>query len=85
MNQPDPQATRATGWALLTTLVVGLLVALFWRNMPDPIPASSSPERFSAERAQSVIAEIARAPHPVGSQENERVRTYLRRQAARFS
>ena len=58
-------------------LVAGLLAAVFWRNLPTPLPAASPAEDFSAERAQTVIAEIARAPHPVGSAENQRVRTFL--------
>ena len=68
---------RRSGTVLLTTLVVCVLAALAGRRMPAPLGAEAAPELFSAARAQAIVAEIARAPHPVGSAEHERVRLAL--------
>ena len=43
----------------------------------DGSPASISETQFSTERAQTILKEISKAPHYVGSQEHENVRNYL--------
>ncbi|HOV59487.1 MAG TPA: M20/M25/M40 family metallo-hydrolase [Candidatus Hydrogenedentes bacterium] len=57
-------------------LVVILLVVLasWWASLPPtPKPATAPPDQFSAERAMVHLKELARAPHPAGSPENDRV------------
>ena len=57
-----------------------LLVALAGMALSEPrgvVPATAPPDEFSAERALQYVREVARAPHPVGSPEHERVRDTL--------
>jgi len=57
-------------------LMVILLTALvsWWASLPPtPKPADAPPDQFSAERAMNYLKELARAPHPAGSPENDRV------------
>jgi hypothetical protein len=44
---------------------------------PQPRPASSPAEEFSADRAFPHVEQIAVVPHPVGSAANARVRDYI--------
>src|SRR5688500_3991360 len=73
----DAHASRATGRILFATLLLSLVAAVLGRKLPDPLPADAPPEEFSAARAQAVVAEIARSPHPAGSPELARVRELL--------
>lgn len=77
MSALETRGSRATGRILLATLVACLLATFFGRRLPAPLPATAPRERFSAERAHRVVAEIARAPHPVESEELARVRAFL--------
>lgn len=63
--------------ALLMALVAGLLLARFEERLPSPVPASAPADTFSAERAMVDVAAMARAPHPIGSPQNQRVRDHL--------
>jgi hypothetical protein len=70
------QARRMCYWSLI------VLSALVWvssvhRQLPAPVPANRSDTVFSSARAMSQLVEIARRPHPIGSPEHERVRSYL--------
>lgn len=70
----------ASRFAAVITLLI--LAALFWGAVeqlqpPAPVPASAPADQFSAERALGKLREIARQPHPTGSEENARVREYL--------
>lgn len=62
-------------------LLVALAGALLWALMavtpPAPSGADAHPTAFSAARAFADIEAIGRAPHPVGSDEDARVRAYL--------
>src|SRR5262245_25445287 len=74
---PERATSRAPGRMLLLTLIAGLAAALVARRLPSALPIDAVPERFAEGRAQALVAEIARAPHPVGSEEHERVRVFL--------
>jgi hypothetical protein len=70
------QARRMWFWSLI------VLSAMVWvssvhRQLPAPVPANRSDTVFSSARAMSQLVEIARRPHPIGSPEHERVRSYL--------
>lgn len=63
-------------------VLIGLLVALVGIGLlPGRLPAvrdaSAPADVFSAERALRHVEAIARAPHPVGSAEHDRVRDHL--------
>ncbi|WP_340315061.1 M20/M25/M40 family metallo-hydrolase [Rhizorhabdus argentea] len=62
-------------------LVAGLAGAILWAVLsvmpPAPRGSDTPPTAFSADRAFMDIVAIGRAPHPVGSPENARVRAYL--------
>lgn len=64
---------------LLLPLALGLALLLtVWSvQTPAPAPVDAPETAFSAGRAMADIREIARAPHPTGSEENTRVRAYL--------
>lgn len=72
-----------TSAGFLAAGLVGLVLAgSIWYSRievspPPVVPASAPATEFSAERAFQYLPHIARAPHPIGSPENTRVRTYL--------
>jgi hypothetical protein len=65
--------------AVLTLLFIALFSFLAIREQqPPPAADASAPAtEFSAARALKHVEQIAQRPHPVGSQEHERVREYL--------
>lgn len=65
--------------ARVIALAVALAGALLWAVLAivPPHPHDRGPAGFAAARAAADIAAIGRAPHPVGSAENQRVRGYL--------
>ncbi|MEO6709375.1 MAG: M20/M25/M40 family metallo-hydrolase [Planctomycetota bacterium] len=77
MSSLERQAGRAIGRVLFVALVLCLFAAIAGRRMPTPLTATAEPQKFSAERAHAVVAEIARAPHPAESKELARVRGFL--------
>jgi hypothetical protein len=67
----------ARGIALAAALVGALLWAVLATRPPAPQGADAPATAFSAARAFADIEAMARAPHPVGSPENGRVRAFL--------
>ena len=68
---------RFAGWIVLFFV---LLVAAFCavrEGVPNPLPATATPDAFSADRALVHLNAFATAPHPIGSAEHDRVRDYL--------
>jgi len=64
---------------LATLLLLSLITAgvMGLQAPPAPVPASAPADQFSAERAMRHVREIARAPHPLGTPEHDRVRDHL--------
>lgn len=58
-------------------VVVGGLNAYVINTPPAPVAADAPADVFSAERAFRHIQECAQKPHPIGSDENARIRDYL--------
>ena len=58
-------------------IVLALFAAVFALRPPSPAPANAPPSAFSAARAMPDVNAIARAPHPIRSAEQSRVRDYL--------
>ena len=70
-----------TSWLVRLGLAVGV-VAIAWVAAlpaipPDPVPASSPKDAFSAARAMEELKVVARAPHPIGSAAQARVRQHI--------
>ncbi|MDF7773673.1 M20/M25/M40 family metallo-hydrolase [Sphingomonas sp. AOB5] len=66
------------GWTNLLVAIAGaILLTVIATTTPSPAPADAPATAFSATRAMVDVREIARAPHPTGSEENRRVRAYL--------
>ena len=70
-----------TSWLVRLGLAVGV-VAIAWVAAlpaipPDPVPASSPKDAFSAARAMEELKVMARAPHPIGSAAQARVRQHI--------
>lgn len=61
-------------WSLVFLLAVIAVVEL---KPPDALPAASPANGFSAERALIHVRALARVPHPIGSEANAAVRSYL--------
>ena len=86
-KKPDPVMTVAPAaegprsrWRGPTTLafLVGLAaIASSSTGLPRPAPANAPDSVFSSSRAMSMLIEIAERPHPAGSPEHARVRSYL--------
>jgi len=62
---------------LLGSLALMFALAVLTLQTPSPRPIDAPPHLFSAERAMVDIRQISRAPHPLGSPENVRVKNYL--------
>ncbi|MDA0327873.1 MAG: M28 family peptidase [Gemmatimonadetes bacterium] len=59
-------------------VILGVCAVASTRSgMPRPVPANAPDTAFSSSRAMSTLIEIARRPHPTGSPEHARVRTFL--------
>ena len=58
-------------------LILVSALALYGTRPPSVVSASAPSNVFSAERARTYLAEIAKKPHPIGSDEAVRVREYL--------
>ena len=65
------------GLVLIALLLALAALALLPGRLPDVRDAPAEAGEFSAERALRHVEQIARAPHPVGSAEHDRVRDYL--------
>ena len=63
--------------AFCLALGVALGIALAAGRPPPPKPATAPPEVFSAGRALTDVAVIAREPHPLGSAANAGARDYI--------
>jgi uncharacterized protein (TIGR03435 family) len=70
-------ATRAARYAVLAGLVLWIAISLIPLPRAEPLPESAAPQEFSASRALDQIRAIAQKPHPLGSDEHQRVRDYL--------
>ncbi|MCM3078346.1 M28 family peptidase [Brevibacillus invocatus] len=70
--------------AVLLFFFIGVAVVSILQTQP-PVPLSQAADHsFSAQRAYAILQEIARAPHPTGSAENDRVREYIVSEAERW-
>jgi Peptidase family M28 len=72
-RNPDSVAGPIT-FALL--ILIGFL-AIHSTEPPPALDENAPATEFSAARAMRDVREIAKAPHPLGSAENDRVREYL--------
>lgn len=79
-SQGPPVAERRL--LAVGALVLALLLGWWGSLTPSPLPESAPEREFSAGRAYRDIREIARAPHPTGSDESRRVIGYLRERMA---
>lgn len=62
---------------LILLVALGLLAFRPWARFAEPLPASGSPDRFSAERALEDLRWIAQKPRPLGSEHHALVRERL--------
>jgi Peptidase family M28 len=58
-------------------------LSLYRQRPPAVVPASASPDQFSAERAMTYLNVIGQKPHPTGSAEHKAVRDYLLNELSR--
>nr|WP_295660298.1 M28 family peptidase [Polymorphobacter sp.] len=63
-------------WALLLAVIGAALFAVLATTPPGPRGVDAPVAEFSAERAMTDVQEIGGAPHPTGSVDNARVRTW---------
>ena len=68
---------RWPAWVALLAAMVVAWFAIQAQQPPAPLPADAPADLFAAGRAQKHVEAIARAPHPMGSPESERVRETL--------
>ncbi len=67
-----PRLATAIGLVLLTAFSIVRV-----SRTPAPVPATAPDTVFSAERALRHVEAIARRPHPMGTEEHDRVRDYI--------
>jgi hypothetical protein len=75
-HSPDAR-TRAAALAAFLFLAAVAYLGVALVRPPRAVPEGAPPGEFSSGRAMRHVREMARAPHPTGSAENERVRSYL--------
>src|SRR5262245_10300954 len=63
--------------ASLVTLSAGTLISLWLVRPPATVSETAPESEFSSARAMKHLRMMCQAPHPVGSDENARVRDYL--------
>ncbi len=68
---------RSVGFLVLLFLGVVAALSVLHEGTAAPLPASASPDLFSAERALVYLNAFATAPHPLGSPQHDRVRDYF--------
>ena len=66
--------------ALWLLIVATAALAIYQTRPPRPLDHSAPPTEFSAARAKLHVDQIAREPHPIGTDANRRVRDYLMEQ-----
>jgi len=70
--------TAGHGWVeLIGVFAAGVLLAWLASATPQPLSSAAPPDRFSAGRAMRDIGQLAQVAHPVGSVEDDHVRTLL--------
>jgi hypothetical protein len=74
---PDSKRSAATALAAFLFLAALASVAVRLVQPPTPAPDTAPPSEFSSARAMRHVRAIARRPHPTGSEEIERVRSYI--------
>lgn len=75
---PQPRLLVAATFVLLWIgIIVVAGLALYGTRPPSAVDASAPANVFSAGRAMAYLEQIAKQPHPIGSDENVRVREYL--------
>ncbi|MFC1879114.1 hypothetical protein ACFLZW_04310 [Chloroflexota bacterium] len=62
---------------IIILILAGALAGMTSLIRPKVLPTSGPATDFSAERAMEHVEAISQAPHPPGSEEIERVRTYI--------
>lgn len=62
---------------LVGSLALALLIGVVSLQVPSPAGGEAPATAFSAGRAMADVREIAQRPHPVGSADHARVRTWL--------
>lgn len=75
---------RRSAVIILLFLLVAGAVVTFLQQPPAAKPSDSPASEFSASRALAHLQEFAKAPHPLGSPEHDRVRDYLVAQLAQL-
>ena len=68
---------RAGNWIVFLFVLLVAAACAVHAGTPAPLPASSSADLFSADRALVYLNAFSTAPHPLGSTEHDRVRDYL--------
>src|SRR4051812_37347685 len=76
-NVPRGSRPPVVAVALLAVLVALGAVALLAFRPPAAAPADAAATEFSAARVEGDLREIAQRPHPLGTEDNTRVREHV--------
>jgi hypothetical protein len=75
--QPRPSLGLSSPLFLLVLLVVPAVFAI-WQVKAPPVGTPTAPsDEFSITQAKTHVEAVAQQPHPMGTAEHERVRTYI--------
>lgn len=81
MTKSSPSSSARTGLAkpllVLGCIACFSLLSVFRQSPPEAIPSTAAPSEFSSERALGHLRAVALKPHPIGSQEHDKVRDYI--------
>ncbi|WP_424186503.1 hypothetical protein ACOBQX_01445 [Actinokineospora sp. G85] len=70
--------------ALLGILAAAVVAVVALLGFAPPRPQGADAAGFSAERAFAHVEQVAQRPHPIGTEDNARVRQYIVDTATRF-
>ena len=73
-SSPSSFAAFLVAWAVIICLAI---IAVRGLQAPAPLPANAPENEFSASRAIAHVREMARTPHPLGTEADAAVRKYL--------
>jgi len=68
---------RSIRFVVLVFILAFAALGILYEGTPNALPASASPDLFSADRALVYLNAFANKPHPLGSAQHNYVRDYL--------
>jgi hypothetical protein len=77
MNPREMKTNNLASSLFILGIFSACLLSFYLFKAPNALPASSPDNQFSAVRAMDHVKHVANKPHPMGTDEHERVKDYI--------